>query len=324
MMNFKNLPLIRRFFGKKNGAHHSWRDIDQNFPFTSVQHTLKHPRGKIRYILLGVCVIALGVGYYVYSGSRGTVTGESRGGEYLLENINFKTNGVLTRAWLNKHVPISMNQKLMAVDIFEIKRQLEGYGQIRKATVERMFPSTLKITVEERHPVLKLFVAEKKSKKKLRLMLVSSEGDVYSGYEYSRGALKRLPLLTDVRLTMNAGHIMPIKDFAPIYVLLQKIRRLYPNIFSQWKQISLKKYLRGGDVPGSIITVKTKSWGEILFLPHEYEMQLDRLSYILNYAETQQIKFISTIDLTLGEQALAEVGYSSRSEQLTPFITLHF
>lgn len=308
MINLKNLPFIRRFFGKKNDVNHSWRDIDQSYPLTGVQNTFKNPRGRVRYILVGLCVVGVIAGYFIYRHSVQPQSARSGQSEYLLENITFKTNGVLTRTWLNKHVPISMKQKLMQVDIFEIKNKLEGFGQIRKATVERVFPSTLRITIEERHPILKLYISQKKPSKKLRLMLVSSEGDIYSGYEYSKAALKRLPTLTHVRLAARDGVLLPIKDFAPVHLLLQKARRGYPKIFSQWKQVSLEKYLNGGNVVGSVITVRTHAWGEILFLPHDYETQLERLSYILNYAESQQIKFISTIDLTLGDQASLKLG----------------
>nr|AIA10771.1 POTRA domain, FtsQ-type [uncultured bacterium] len=91
-----------------------------------------------------------------------------RGGEFLLDrflyenesftiqNIQVKTDGVLDIARIQGWAMIKPKQNLLSLDLVKVKRDLELLPVLREASVERILPNTLNITVYERTPIAQI------------------------------------------------------------------------------------------------------------------------------------------------------------------------
>lgn len=91
-----------------------------------------------------------------------------RGGEFLLDRflyeneafsikqIEVQTDGVIDPARIRAWAMIKSKQNLLALDLVKVKRDLELVPVIEEASVERVLPNTLKISVQERTPVAEI------------------------------------------------------------------------------------------------------------------------------------------------------------------------
>jgi cell division protein FtsQ len=94
--------------------------------------------------------------------------------EVLLEGRNYESARKITKA-----LRINRGAPLLSVDIESTRRRLEGLPWIRVASVERQFPSTIRIRIEERRP-LALW------QRRNQLVLVDREGVVITSEKLSR------------------------------------------------------------------------------------------------------------------------------------------
>ncbi len=311
--------FIKQPFNKRNKETQdepvSWKSIDQSTRKQPLTPEASKKRWKSILKLIGSFLI-LGLmgtfGYWGYlyfshqSESLAAVTGEE-----VLQNIIFKTDGVLTHKWLLSKNIIPVNEPLMKVDIFQLKNDLENLGQIKVAHVERKFPDALKIQVQEYQPILRLMVRVQNAPQhkpahkddKYKILLISKEGHVYNGAHYSSETLKHLPYLVDIKLERLVAGWKDIGGMQVVNQLLERARTQYPRLYAQWKSVSLKKFsVENPDILSQII-IETRSWGKIVFKITDFDTQLQRLNYIIRYANDQQLKFIESIDLTLSDQA---------------------
>ncbi len=288
----------------------SWKNITQ----TTRKDPITPAAIKRRWILIlksigavGACII---FGFFIwFLWSYIVVKSESVpliNTEKSLKNIVFKTDGVLTQRWLQERLEFLKNKSLMQIDIFELKNNLESMGQIKIAIIERKFPDTLKIQVQEYHPAFRLTIPLKKQKNgkdQYASYLVSKEGHVYQGANYSQATLKNLPYLTGVKLRKVQGKFLDIPGIQGVSQLLEKAKLQYPKLYSRWKSISLEKFNPDPEAVGSLIIIQTRSWGKIYFASTQFDQQLSRLNYVIQYSDSQQLKFMESIDLTLQDQA---------------------
>ena len=122
------------------------------------------------------------------------------------------------------------------------------------------------------------------SKVKFKDWLVSADGCLYEGAEYSPSMLRLLPSLKipPAIIERNADDqgYKKLKDIPVVAPLLELARSEYPEIFRDWTVVS---YHRPSDKdPGANITVNSKRVGKIRFHPSNYASQLRRLRYLLD------------------------------------------
>jgi hypothetical protein len=79
---------------------------------------------------------------------------------FSISRIDIETDGVIPVEQIRKWSGVKINDNLMALDLLNIKRNLELVPLIREAAVERIPPQTLKLRVMERTPVAQVHALE--------------------------------------------------------------------------------------------------------------------------------------------------------------------
>jgi len=240
--------------------------------------------------------------YRYYVPEANVLTTRSAGNA--IDQIVMETNGVLTPKWLQKYLKLPRKTKLMEVNLYKLRKQLESFGQIKHATLEREFPDKLKITIEEYQPIMS--IALKDSQGKLKRLLVSPEGHLYTGYSYSREALKQLPFLGGAAISIDKNGNESVKNLQPIAEFVMTVKKYKPDLFKQFIAVSSDFLKEGTRIENETIDVLTKSKAKIIFAMGDYLEQLDRLDYILNYVYRYQMPNVRRIDLALGSEAAVQ------------------
>ncbi|KRP37112.1 MAG: hypothetical protein ABS34_04405 [Opitutaceae bacterium BACL24 MAG-120322-bin51] len=223
-----------------------------------------------------------------------------------IERIIFDTDGVLPDNWLSQTIKLRPGMSMMEADIHALKKSLEADVQVKSASVERVFPSDLRIRVKERVPALRLAVAGADGKRHLRL--VARDGRVYDGIGYSKARLENLPFVQPYRHV--DGSFFPMRGIESVAELLELVRSTEPKLFRTWQVVSLQHYSGDLDLPGQVIEVRSTIVPRIIFSASAgYRRQLDRLAYILEYVRNQGNPSIERIDLSL--RGSAAVQFSS-------------
>jgi cell division protein FtsQ len=223
-----------------------------------------------------------------------------------IQRILFDSNGVLPDAWLSSVIKLRPGMSMMEADIYALKAKLEAEGQVRSASVERVFPSDLRIVVEERMPVLRLATMGKDGKRVLRI--VARDGTVYKGVGYPKAMLQHLPFVQPYK--NPDGGYFPMRGIDRVAELMEYARQNSPEMFGAWQVVSLEHYSGDLELPGQVIEVRSSMVPRIIFSAvSDFGKQLDRLSYILSYVQNHGDPSIDRIDLSL--RGSAAVQFSS-------------
>ncbi len=223
-----------------------------------------------------------------------------------IKHISIESDGALTEHQLLPVISLNKEASLMDIDIFALKKRLETLGQVRSAAVERQFPDTLKISINELKPILKVVALDKAGKR--QGLLVSDDGYIFKGYGYTAKNLKDLPYLTGICLHKSGNSFRRISHMDCLSELLRCARIESPHLYKYWKSVSLEYCQYGNTALGSFIEVQTKNMGKIVFAPDKFELQLNRLNAIISYASKQKLATIERIDLSLESQAVVKVA----------------
>lgn len=220
-----------------------------------------------------------------------------------IERILFDTDGVLPDKWLGSAIKLRPGMSLMEADIHGLKLELEAQGQVKSASVARVFPSDLKILIEERSPSLRMAVAGPDGKQLLKL--VARDGTVYKGVGYPKAMLANLPFVQPYRTA--EGKYLPLRGIERVAELLDYARQNNPQLFSSWRVVSLEHYSGDLELPGQIIEVRSAWVPRIIFSAGaDYDQQFDRLNYILKYVQERGNPSIERIDLSLRGSAAVQ------------------
>ena len=79
---------------------------------------------------------------------------------FAIQQIEVSTDGVLTTDIIRRWAAVRAGQNLMALDLMQVKSDLERQPPIQFVAVERVLPHTLKLTVSERDPVAQAMVTQ--------------------------------------------------------------------------------------------------------------------------------------------------------------------
>lgn len=223
-----------------------------------------------------------------------------------IERIQFQTNGVLPDGWLGRAIDLRPGTPMMEVDIHQLKEQLEAQGQVASASVQRVFPSDLRIVVRERIPAMRLAVAGADGQRRVRL--VARDGTIYDGVGYPKGAIQSLPFVQPHR--RPDGAMFPLHGIERVSELLEHAKRKAPGIYRTWRVISLEHYSGDLELPGELIEIRSTLVPRVIFSASgDFGRQMDRLEYILRYVESRGGQSIERIDLSL--RGAAAVQFTS-------------
>lgn len=220
-----------------------------------------------------------------------------------IEQVIFDTDGALTDRWLGSVIQLEKGTTMMEVDIYALKQSLENEAQVVTASVERIFPSSLKIVLKERVPVLRIALAGPDNQPEYRV--VARDGTLYRGIGYAEASLSLLPFLQPYQRA--DGGMLPLRGIERVADLLDEALRRQPEFFRTWKVISLEHYSGDPSLAGEVIEVRSSLVPRIIFgASADFGQQLDRLMLILEYVKARGNPAIKRIDLSLRGNAAVQ------------------
>ena len=220
-----------------------------------------------------------------------------------VEQLIFDTDGVLPDRWLGTVIRLKQGTTMMEVDIHAMKQALENEPQVISASVERVFPSSLKISIKERQPVLRMAVQGRDGQTEQRI--VARDGTIYTGVGYARSALASLPYLQPHQ--RSDGSIRPLRGMERVAELLAVARQQQPEFYRSWQVISLEHYSGNPSLFGEVIEVRTRAGLRIIFAAAtDFGLQLDRLQVIREHVRARGNPAMERIDLSLRGSAAVQ------------------
>lgn len=296
----------------KKTQGNSWRSLRQTGRNRALSQEAIQRRRKIALkTFLGFLSLACFVGIVFWcihiadTNPRALQLGSA---DQAVKHIYLETDGVLNDAWLAEVMPIARGTWLSHVDIVALDRLLESHGQVRKATVRRVYPDALRVTLYEHSPVMRMRI-----KSRNETLLVSETGDVFRSDYYSPATVDALPFVAGLKLIARKDGFAPVAGVPIVAELLEKTRVSMPDLYADWLQIMLDRFDERTDAPWSSIKVRTRRGWQITFRPHDFDQQLNRLTSILSTIEPERYDEKWLIDLTPEDRAAVRVAGSDNN-----------
>ncbi len=214
------------------------------------------------------------------------------------------TDGVLTELWVDYRAAVDNDLNLMQIDINEVKVRLERHPQIKSATVKRVFPDLLTISIKERVPMFRMKI--KTTTGVSKVVLIDEAGTIFENVAFSDKVLRRLPYVAGVNVHMNDEGYYPIETIPVLAELMKVAWQKYPNIARGWSVIYADDLIMAHSFTEGYIRVRSRAVKEVLFAPENFVRQLDRLDYILDNHSVPNVTSISRVNLSLVDQPTVE------------------
>lgn len=217
-----------------------------------------------------------------------------------VDALVMRTDGVLSQDWLARTLALPRGVTLMELDIQKLRSQLESYEQIRSANVRRRFPSTLEVSLAERAPVAR--VMAQIGNDAPQALLVARDGVVFPGVGFSREIQQDLPYLDGIKMVRRDGqHYLPIKGMDIVSDLLATARNDAPQLYRDWKVVSLARLEDEGE-----ILVRSKTVEQIVFTTRtsdDFLKQVAQLDVLLDSIRAQTGQPVREINFAVGRMS---------------------
>lgn len=214
-----------------------------------------------------------------------------------LREITVRGDGVLGLGWVERTLDLRLGTPLPSLDLESLRLRLLRTGQVRVAVVSRRFPDILAITLEERHPVLRVRPRHDED----AWLYVARDGHIFSGEGYSAETNAALPWLEGMELVRRQTGIgfSPVSGMDAVADLLGTARASAPALAKEFQAISLARFTLDG-----ALLVRTPAVAEIVFGGRDdFYKQLARLDYILDDLQRRAPnRAIRRIDLGIGNR----------------------
>jgi cell division protein FtsQ len=231
--------------------------------------------GILMVIITGVCVVLF---LQAHAWMK-------RSTYFVLKKISVQGNYMLTRKEIASSLKLPENPHLFNIALGDLERQIASHPWIRNVKIGRDFPSTLKITVEERIPVAMIFGKE--------TMLVDEEGMLLSPSENIR--VYDVPCITGISYAKaKPGDRIEDRDFQNTLAMLKNLRSLDIGLWFKISEIQWEK--------GSSFLINLYDQALPVRIPKKGS--LERRLYILN----QFLRYMNTKDM-FQEIALIDLTY---------------
>ncbi len=224
-------------------------------------------------------------------------------------NLDIETDGVLPKSWIEFRMGLEQNLGLMQIDMSDLKESVERFPQIKDVSIERQFPNTLCVKVQERYPIFRIKVKQPDGASEI--MLVDDEGHVFRNIKFPHSVVGRLPYLAGVNLHKSDVGYHPIDAVPLLAKLFQVARTDYPDLSRGWRIIFADQLIMAETFTEGYIRVRSKAVNEILFSPENFPEQLEKLEYILDSEGGATVSSISRVNLSLLGQPTVEFANNS-------------
>ncbi|OIR18569.1 cell division protein FtsQ [mine drainage metagenome] len=207
---------------------------------------------------------------------------------------DFTTDGVLTAEWAAKTLAIPKTASLMELNLSLLQSRLLASGQVRVAVLEKRFPDTLVVKLNERTPVARVMVQDGSSAP--TMYFAARDGVVFQGDGYARSFIEQLPWLDGVHLARQNGRFEPIQGMDAVASLIAQARYESQHLYSLFRVISLARFASDG-----LIEVRSPVCQSVEFTTHEdFFRQLAYFDYICDAMKPTPDNPLARIDLSLG------------------------
>ena len=213
-----------------------------------------------------------------------------------LGRVDLRTDGLLTRAWVERTLDLPRSVTLMELDLPALQQRLLASGQVRSVVLTKNFPSTLGVTIVERTPVAQLRAENGRD------FFVARDGVVFEGIGYDEAARKALtlPWLAGLKLERTDGGFAPVADMDVVADLLALAQNRLPELYRTWTVVDLSRLADSGE-----IGVRSTDIGRVVFsATGDFLTQLARLDYVHDAGPLP----LDTVNLSLGSQVVVDRG----------------
>jgi cell division septal protein FtsQ len=204
---------------------------------------------------------------------------------FRIEQIDLKTDGVLSTDQLRRWAGVKKNENLFALDLTRVKRDLELVPSIQLVSVERVLPHTLRIFVMEREPVAHVLN-----------YLVDANGFVMIPPEASQRAMppktsEHYPIITGV----NPKDVRLGKE-----IELRQVRAalVFIAAFEHSQMATVVDLARIDVSQPEVLQVTTVQQNEVTFRTTDLEKQLNRWALVYEKG-LRSSRQIASLDLSV-------------------------
>ncbi|MFI3291381.1 MAG: FtsQ-type POTRA domain-containing protein [Opitutales bacterium] len=273
----------------------TWKDLKVSSkiekPRLSFYARLKIFFVYIKYSIVFALLVCIALGLYVLYKTE-TIDKYIQNDSQKIKNFLFEEDKNITGKWLWDFTQLRANTPLDAIDIFEIKQRIERLNQIDSVKIEKIYPDTLKVSIEEKDCIAKTYSNDK-------LLIMSSKGEFYEPICLSQELLSTLIELSDLKIETKGEKYLPF-DKAPMLKELLFIATNADGVdFSSWQKINMKK---ANYLVEPLMEIHTIDDMKIIFSFGNYKEQLLKLKATLEFSKKNAVRF-EQIDLSLKDRA---------------------
>jgi cell division septal protein FtsQ len=214
---------------------------------------------------------------------------------FAIRRIVVDDNGVLSPVRVMQFAGVQIGQNLLAVDLDQVRHNLEMLSLVRSVEVRRMLPDRLFIRVAERTAVARLRVANREVGDET--FYIDRAGFVMKTLKLADGTRlqpltpRPVPELTPVTLAdARVGRQVESEQIYRALELLDKLDQAVAGSMLEVEQIDLSK-------PRELVLTTTEHTTVKLDV-EDFPQQLRRLGAILRWAQQRQ-KTVQIVDLTV-------------------------
>jgi cell division septal protein FtsQ len=270
-------------------TNNSWQHLPQDPQFNKQ----RFKRNLLCYGLWGlIAIISVGVGWYFIKTLESSVQ--------RLEHLKFSSDGMLTEAWFHKTIPLPWKEQLLKVDLPKLQQEILRYSQVEAVEIMREFPSCIQVHIHEKKACAKILLSQKGKRK---LLLITSDGKLFSPIGYPRSVLAILPTVSGLHKGLLEQQ--KIVQFEAITQFIKKLQTEAPDVYDRMSSLSLKHFDPSLEEKWWILELHLKG-GLIATMPilkaseafHKWKLIFKNLSQ-------QQKTSLKKIDLSLSHPTLS-------------------
>ena len=286
----------------------TWQDIGQQAADRALSPVARRNR-LIHWVGSGLmfcfAALLLLLGAWALRGSTAPpVRGHAEAPSAVLGKFEFASDGVLTEAWAMKFLQVHQGDSLDHLDVFALRERLLGSLQVRDASVERILPGTLRVSLNERKPWLR--VATNDGAGGYKVYLVARDGTVFEGQDFPEQILNQLPWMSGLALhRAKEGGFQPVPGMEQVSNLLFAAQTHAPKVAAQWTVVDLSQFDPRPAAPLSVIKVQSGKLGILTFATTDFETQIHRLSFVADQLEAKPM-LLHGLDLSLSNQVIVQ------------------
>jgi cell division septal protein FtsQ len=221
---------------------------------------------------------------------------------FAIQQIEIETDGVISVDQLRRWSKVKPGENLLALDLAQVKRDLELVPMLKTVALERVLPGTLRIRITEREPIAQVNVPRvRQDEIELVVFHVDAEGYVMVPLDPLQRAVPlhgiddRMPVLSGINFSdLQPGRRIESPQMDAALKLIQA--------FASSTMASLVELRRIDVSSPPVLTLTTGQGSEITFSHADFDRQLRRWQQVHQQCARYN-RTIATLDLAVKENS---------------------